>query len=394
MNMKRWQRRLYWISATLFCISFGIATARGFLKPHGNWDMVAYVGSAISWQERDPVALHRAMLADVRQAVSDRGYREIAVENLLSNAPERFVQHLPFYANKPLYIGLVWVIHEAGLTDTYSAATWTTAALSMAGIAVLLLMWRPERVNCSVWLLLLAAFCWFGNHPFSALARFSTPDASGTLALLAAFFCWLKRHRPYWGMAFALSAILIRPEAVILVIMCAASFLLAGSDAPLSRRQSIGMALSALVIYGGLQLLSGAYGYEKYFYYTFVHRTPEPAFAAAQTTFADYRQALLTGVRGIATDSRLIPALIASGLAACCCWSRRRLLGIYPWLLLLAWSNYAVRFLLAPAWNEYRYYAFNYLLVLIAVSEMMAACYRSTLGESLEQPSEAGRQQG
>lgn len=371
--MNAWHRRMYWIAAALFVASFGIATGRGLLKPYTNWDMVAYVGSAISWQERDPATIHSMMLADVREAVSDWRYREIAEENPLSNDPERFVQHLPFYVNKPLYIGVVRLIRASGLTNTYSAATWTASALSMAALAALLWFWPTEHVNRIVWLLLVAAFCWFGNHPFSTLARFSTPDAMGTLALLASFLIWRRRRRPYWGIAASLIAILIRPEAVILVVMCAVFFVLARSVAPLSRRQSVVMALCACALYGAVQVISGAYGYEKYFSYTYIYRTPEPALATAPATFSAYWNALLTGVKGLHADSRLIPSLIASGLAAYC-WRRRRLTGVYPWLLLLAWSNYAVRFLLSPAWNEYRYYAINYLLILIAVSEMVAGC--------------------
>jgi hypothetical protein len=363
-----------------FIASFGIATALGFLKPYTNWDMVAYVGSAISWQEKEPAVIHQKTLQDVEKGVSSRWRSEIAATNARSNNPGNFVQNLPFYTTKPAYIAAIWLSRALGLTQTYSAATWVVSALCFAGLAILLLYWPPEQMNRAIWLLALAVFCWFGNHPLSTLARFSTPDSMAMIPILGAFLALLRLQRPRLGIALMLFAVMIRPETAVLIVMLAAICLIMDqSQAPLNKTQSVMMAILSIILYLSIQKLFGGYGYEKYFYYTFVNSIPNPAEVEAHWTLREYSQALVAGLQHITTDSRLLPFLLLSSAAAYCHLFRRRTRSVYSWLLLLAWANYAARFLLAPSWQEYRYYSMNYLLILIASCEMIAPCFRMPL---------------
>ncbi len=360
-----------------FLVSFGIATAVGFLKPYTNWDMAAYVGAAISWQERRPDVLHQKMLEDVERGVSARWRREIAEANARSGDSRRFVQNLPFYTTKPAYVAAVWLFRASGLTRTYSAATWAVSALSFGVLSILLLCWPPERIPRSVWLLALAVFCWFGNHPFSTVARFSTPDSMALIPVAGAFLAMLRLRRPRTGMALMLFAVLIRPETVILNVMLAAFFFgMDEAEAPLSKKQSLFLGAMSILLYFSIQKLFGGYGYEKFFYYTFVHNIPNPAEVEAHWSLKDYGRALASGIRNASTDSRLFPFLLLSAAAAFCRFRIRPARSVYARLLLLAWANYAVRFLLAPSWQEYRYYSVNYLLMLIASCEMIACCFR------------------
>lgn len=367
------RRAWFALCLCLFAVSFGIATARGFLKPYANWDMVAYVGSAISWQERNPAIIHQKTLEDIKPVVLDRRYKEIAEENALSKNPQHFVQNLPFYATKPVYVASVWLLHKAGFTHTYAAATWIVAALSFGGLAVLLLLWRPEYMNRGIWLLALSTLCWFGTPPFGELARFSTPDSMGAAAIFAAFLALFRLQRPYLGVALMLLSILIRPEAVIFAVMTAAMcFVMGRALSPLTRAQSVVMAISATILYLSIQKLFGNYGYEKFFHYTFVNRVPNPAEVEVHLTLANYLGALAEGLNNIFTDARLLPLLALSVAAVLCHLMLPPTKRLYPWLLLLAWGNYAVRFMLNPAWRDYRFHSINYILILMASGEMIS----------------------
>jgi hypothetical protein len=360
-------------SVVAFIASFGIATALGFLKPYTNWDMVAYVGSVIAWQEKEPAGIHQRTLQDVEQGVSIQWRKEIAEVNARSKDSGDFVRNLPFYWNKPAYIAGLWLVRATGLTHTYAAATWTVAAFSFACFGILLLFWRPEHFDRTVWLFLLAAFCWFGNHPVSSLARFSSPDSMSMVPMMGALLCLFRWNRPKIGMAWMLSAILVRPDAVIFIVMAAGVFFLINKTyAPLNRTQCIILAILALALYFLVQSLSGGYGYEKFFYYTYVNGIPNPAEINVHLNLSDYWRALAVGLGNINSDSRLLPFLVLSVVTVFCYFRRVSRRSIYPWLLALAWSHYAIRFLLFPSWQEYRYYAINYLLVLIACSEMIA----------------------
>jgi hypothetical protein len=364
-----------WFALSLFAFlaSFGIATALGLMKPYTNWDMIAYVGAAISYQESDPEAIHQKTFRDVQQGVSSRWCKEIAATNARSNNAKHFVQNLPFYMAKPAYVAAIWLARAVGLTQTYSEATWVVAALSFAGLAILLLSWQPELMNRALWLLVLAIFCWFGNHPLSTLARFSTPDSMAMIPIFGAFLALLRLRRPRLGIVLMSVAVLIRPETAILAVMTAAiCLLMEKSLSPLNRMQSAIMGISSVILYILIQKLSGNYGYEKFFYYTFVSGIPNPAEVEVHLVLKDYSQALLLGFKNIFTDSRLLPFLVLSAVAAYFHFLRRPARSLYAWLLLLAWGNYVVRFLLVPSWQEYRYYSTNYLLILIASCEMIS----------------------
>ena len=363
------------ISLAAFIVSFGVATALGFLKPYKNWDMVAYAGSAISWQEREQAVIYQRTMQDVKQAVSGRQYKEIT-ENALSKDPGNFIQNLPFYTSKPVYVAGVWLTRAMGLTRTYAAATWVLSALSFACFAILLLGWRPEYIHRSVWLLVLAAFCWFGNHPLSIMARFSTPDSMALIPIFGAFLSLFRLKHPRLGIALILFAILIRPETAVLAVMLAAiCFMMEKSLAPLTWTQSAVMGISAIILFFLIQKLFGGYGYQKFFYYTYVRIIPNPADVEVHLTLADYWCGLLTGLNNILTDSRLLPFLSLSAIAGFFHFLRRPERNVYPWLLLLAWGNYAVRFILLPAWRDYRFYSINYLMILIASCEMISGYY-------------------
>jgi hypothetical protein len=373
-------------SLVAFLASYGIATALGFLKPYRNWDMVAYTGAAISWHESDPEVVYQKTLQDVGCVVSTQQYKEIT-ENLLSINAENFRQNLPFYTSKPVYVAGVRLIRWAGLSRTYSAATWILAALSFGGFAVLLLWWRSEYIHRSIWLLVLAAFCWFGNHPLSILARYSTPDSMALITVFGSFLSLFKLKRPFLGIILMLLAILIRPEMAVLAVMLAAvCFVMEKSVTPVARAQSVVLGISAIVLFFSIQAIFGGYGYQKFFYYTYVHIIPNPADVEVHLKLTDYWLGLMTGLRNIFTDSRLLPFFFLSLVAVFLHFQRRPGRSVYPWLLLLGWGNYAVRFLLLPAWRDYRFYSINYLLILIACCEMIAAYIKHNPGNSGASP--------
>jgi hypothetical protein len=373
------KERIWTVVSLVACIaSFGIATTLGFLKPYTNWDMMAYVGSAVSWQEKDPAIIHQKTLQDVQQGVSHRWRKEIAETTARSSRPDYFAQNLPFYTTKPMYVAVVWLMHATGATGTYAAATWVVAAIFFAGLFILLLLWKPENISRAIWLAILAAFCWFGNRPLSALARFSTPDSMSLFSIFGAFLALFRWRRPRLGIALILAALLIRPETVILAVMMAALFfVMEPSQSPTTKLQSAIMGISAIIIYFSVQGFFGGYGYEKFFYYTYLSGIPNPAEVQVHLTLNDYLQTTLWGLKNIASDSRLLPFLFLSAAAGLIHFLRRPAQSIYPWLLLLAWGHYIVRFLLLPSWQEYRFYSINYILILIASCEMIALQWRN-----------------
>jgi hypothetical protein len=357
-----------------FVAAFSTATVLGFLEPYTNWDMVAYVGSAISWTEDEPQVIYQRTLEDIKPVVWDWWYKDITEHTVFSKKAEHFVQHLPFYTTKPVYVGSVWLLRALNITDTYSAGTWVVSALCFIGLSVLLLLWRTEHMNRGAWLLMLVALCWLGNYPLASLARFSTPDAMSTLVLFAAIGALFQWKKPWLGVALLVLNVLVRPEMAIFAVMVAAMcMVMEKAYAPLDYMKSAALAGASTVVYVAVQKLAGAYGFKKLFYYSLVNPMPNPAEVEVHLTLKNYTDALTLGLKNIFADPRLVPLLVLSALAVVCYAMRPVASRVYPWLLLLAWGNFAIRFLIFPVWWDYhRYYWINYLLIILASGEMMS----------------------
>ncbi len=355
----------------VFAASFTYAASRGITAPFRNWDMVAYVGSAISWQESDPDVIYNSTLADVKEVVWPELYEDIATKNALSKDRDAFLQQLPWYTIKPLYVGSMVVLHHV-FGMGYSQATFVISTASFVLLGALLALWRPSRLNRGVWLLLMMAMVFVGNRPMEDLARYSTPDALSTLLIIAAFFYLVYRPKFEAFAAFAAAAILVRPDSVILMILACAAWFFGSTDRSRPALKKAGIAvLGFAALYVGVKWAMGGYDWSKLFYYAFVNKSPYPATMEYELTLAKYLEVLFGGLAHIFSDVRLFPMLVLSAAALFCHFmypvANRRWL----FLLLAVWAAFAARFVLFPAWWEYRYYYAYYLLALAACAEMI-----------------------
>jgi hypothetical protein len=165
------------------------AVVLGFTQPWRNWDIIGYVGSVIDWQEKTPDAVYANTMATMKANVPDL-YDQFT-GNPLSATQKAFMQELPIYEVKPLYVALMWLVSLFGITLT--TASWVISALCFAALAALLFVWRPRYMARDVWLIVILALSYLGPWPMATLSRFSTPDALCTLLVVAS--CVLPRRR-------------------------------------------------------------------------------------------------------------------------------------------------------------------------------------------------------
>lgn len=374
----------------LYVAAFGYATVRGVLQPALNWDMVAYVGTVVSWETHGVQTLYERTMADVKQVVPGWYYKQITQTIPLSTTPEHFAQQLPIYRIKPLYVGLTWLTHAAGIAPTLSQATSLVSAASFAALALVLLYWKPRQLGRSSWLLALFALGWLGEWPLVSLARLSTPDALATLLLTAGVTALLKHYRAL-AAALLLLAVAARVESLLMVLMLAGfSFAFLRMEL-FTRVQAVLLGAGVAALYLLIQHFAQPYPYSTLFYYSFIHKTPTPAEYTGGLSWQQYSGVLKWGVQKLIVDARFQAMCALSLLAAFSWYMRPQGERLYAWLLVLAWANLMLRFVLYPAWGDTRYFYSNYLLMLISCAELLPPYFAALWGKVQRHRAEMNR---
>jgi hypothetical protein len=365
---RRLTTALAWL---LFVAAFGLAAWRGVAGPMQNWDMIAYVGSAVSWGERDPQRIYDDTLADLQASVGS-GKTRALTSSMLADNPEALRQQFPFYTIKPGYIALVKLLHTFG--SSYAAATWRIAAFGMLALGLVLGAWRPA-LDARIWLPGVVVFGSIGTPPMWEIAQYSTPDSVAIAATLAAFLALVKWRSLAGFIVLGVVAMLLRPDGVVLLgigcvaVACAREP--ATATRPALRPAGAAAALCVLgIVHIVVQRATGSYGWAKLFYYSFVDKLARPAETTVHVTPSMYFDALKDNLAQIGNDPCLLPMLAASALALVLCRRQPPQRRVWRWLLGAAWTALAVRFVLYPAAGVPRYYYTYYLLVFIAAAEM------------------------
>lgn len=349
------------------------ATLEGFRAPYMNWDMIGYVASAISWNDKTVPGIYEKTMKALREVASDDLYKDIK-SNPLSAEDKAFVEQLPIYRVKPLYYGLMWVMHETtgmGLPK----ASWVISATCFGLLSVLLYFWRPRYMAREIWLLLIITLTYAFPWPMTSLACLSTPDCIATLLILTAFFSWFMRHSFKLYCAFSWIAIFARPDALL---PCSAVAAYCALFAPQAHRMPLKQAAAFIVFssitYFTISRLTGNYGLERWFIYAFIDKTPYPAEATDRLTLERYWNVLSPSTLLFLQNPRNYSMCIFSTLACFSYWMRPAD-GNRFWLQIMGiiWLSLTVRFLMFPAWGDDRYYFVYYLPILFAGGELISA---------------------
>src|SRR5438034_3353001 len=96
------------------------AAAWSFKRPAYNWDILAYMGVILLYDNADPKTIHHTVYSVAKEKIpvvyysrltdASNGYRNGVAQN-----PDRFYSQLPFYVVKPLYTRLAWIFYKMGV---------------------------------------------------------------------------------------------------------------------------------------------------------------------------------------------------------------------------------------------------------------------------------------
>lgn len=272
-----------WDFADGFRYGILIATAAavltfGILKPHRNWDMVAYVAAAYHKDGYRGVDLTRKTFEDIKKVVSIKRfslltkgvYRETVFKD-----PASLEQQIPFYSIRVAYIELIRLLGNTGLS--YTRSTFVISAI-FAALAVLVLGLIISRTSIPMGMLPIVV----AVTGYTDLARLSTPDAMACFFSLAGIYSLMAKRNA----AFLVAALLplIRTDFILLSGLLMGCFYLQGK-----RFLSLLFLLIAAGFYLLVTQLNGSYGYLILFNFAFIGLpTPYPADIVVSTRLGDY----------------------------------------------------------------------------------------------------------
>lgn len=352
-----------------------VVAAVAWARPLFGWDMLGYVGATLALDEHDPQQVHADAYADVRHGVSPRMYAELvgdapgdalAYRRDMARDAYHFVQQLPFYRVRPLYIGLLYALHHTGMSVTRAA--YLVSLFSFAAVALLILAWMRRYLpmapaTAAAWLLLL-------TPPLLAVARTPSPDALSTAFLVAALYALIEQRRRAVLALLMLLAILVRHDNAIFALLVFAYLGLSGRHG-WSLRSGLALALSSVLVYVAVNRLTGAYDWTVLFHHTFIGFLLTPSRFAGTVSAAQYIGVVQTGVRSV-----LDTALPVFGMLWVLALGLRRRAPLLQDLLLLIAATIALRYLLFPIlWDRLLapYYVMTVMLLVAKAAHEFAA---------------------
>lgn len=341
-----------------------IVLAFGVKKPSYNWDMIGYVAAALSAEGYQGASLNKATYDSVRSEVGPNTFDQLTQDDYRETVfrdPASLAQQLPFYRIRPLYVGLIRVVHAMGLE--YPKSTYVVSAI-FAALSVVLLAFVAREIGAPV--IAVALVVLFSG--FIDIARLSTPDAMACFFALLTIYALIKGST----LVFFLAAVLplVRTDFLLLSLLVLGHSFIFGQ-----RKYAITSMTAACVLYGLVARMNGAYGWLTLFNTSLIHKTAYPAALIPSHAIGDY----LRPYASMAYDFTMHPHFVIYSLALWFLMRNKTRPPSADWRLLSAvfiipMAFVAIHLLLFPAMT-YRFFVFAASAVAIGLIGQMQQGY-------------------
>lgn len=202
------------VSLVFMALVIAGVAAYSWLKPAYNWDMVAYVATALEDRTDDPVELHRRTWDAIEPGASEEHLYHLKFSNPYNlnqwENPADFQSQLSMYRVKIGYIELLrWLEPVAGL----ARGAMLLSILPAIGFGALALWWLA-RERAAQGALLLVPLLMVADYMKMSMAV--TPDMLLAVVSLAAVLL-LLRGRDLAACLLLFASIFVRPDNIILI---------------------------------------------------------------------------------------------------------------------------------------------------------------------------------
>lgn len=234
-----------------------------WLRPGYNWDMLAYVASALENRIDDPVQLHAETWKEIEKGATEHDLyllREDSPYNLHQwENPQDFATQLPFYRVKAAYVAAMQMLEP--VTGLGKAAILLSILPSLA-FAGLCLYWLKREDALQGALVLVPVL---GLADYLHMTTLATPDMIVTLILTAATYL-LMRKRDVAACLLLLASVSFRPDSLIQIF----AFLITAFLFGWRKMPFVITFLAAFLACIGLSKLGGHPGWWVHFYFSTV----------------------------------------------------------------------------------------------------------------------------
>ena len=191
-----------------------LTTAYAIVRPDYNWDMVAYLATALEDRYDDPVELHTETWKLISSGASEGQLYNLQYGNPYNRHqwenPVDFQSQLSMYRVKVGYISLLRILEPVtGLVN----ASILLSILPAFGVGAFFLFWL-WRANALQAGFLMAPLLSMADYTHITTAV--TPDVLVSLASLVAIY-WLAKGRDAAGYVLLFATVFLRPDNIVMI---------------------------------------------------------------------------------------------------------------------------------------------------------------------------------
>lgn len=349
---------LYFGFFSWFCIA-------GPLHPIANYDMLPYVGSVLSYTDDTKVREHS--LAEIKKYVSIEQYNTFIsgsyYKEKVANDDRAFIEQLPGYRVKPLYILLIRFLGKAIENIPLASVIISSVGFFLIGIALFLL--RPKGLFESLWLILIPFVLYIGTPTFTLLPAVSSPDSLATGLILMSVWTFLRKPQSVYSIILMSLAILSRPDSIITIICFFPILIKMYSDRILNARWVTWAVAVPVMVYLLNKKFFPSFGVKELI--IFASKGPFPYLASIDTSqFTEiYLSMLYKDIVSLIALPRFILFLIANIAFIYFCKNSYSKI-----ILVAALGNIVIKILLFPNFDGgfgERFFFVSYFLILVSI---------------------------
>jgi hypothetical protein len=377
--MTFFKKRIFYLSSTAFFVLVVLfMVRRAYLAPSYNWDMIAYIASALSINHPDPAIYHSLAYSLVKASVPAQifhslissPYRHTVFQNF-----HAFQEQMPFYHVQPLYILLIYLLYKIGVGPV--SATVYISIASYVGIAATAFAWtRSIPKEAKPFIRVATAFLLL-TSPLWQISKLSTPDALAIFLLVLGTYFYTRGKRHAMGLAFALS-IFARPDSLIFVSLILIYIFFVEQW----KVSSAVYLVISVVTYFAISLLAHGYSWHTLVGYTFFGYSAYPRQAVWHFGVISYIKVLDLNTRRM-IHSLFAPVFLSLAFLGASVGGNTK----FRALLAISVATFVLHFLLFPSVED-RFYVSEYVIIALSAFSVIA---KDTLALKRKDPSSASK---